>query len=848
MASMAQLMFDEFGQPFIVMKDQERQKRLTGVEAVKNVFQSHILAARVVANTLRSSLGPRGLDKMLVSSDGEVTISNDGATIMEKMDVQHHVAKLMVELSKSQDAEIGDGTTGVVETYRNGTNISWKQDVSILEYDYYFKMLFYYIYIFSVIFTFFFIIVSFSWLPSLLAHSSLQSLRQNTNLISLPLRILSSFSELSPAKLGTAGIVREITFGTARDRMLSVEQCPNNKAVTIFIRGGNKMVCCKIIDEAKRSLHDALCVIRNLVRDNRIVYGGGAAEIACAIKVAAEADKIEGVEQYAFRAFADALESIPMALAENSGLGSIDATTDLKAKQIKTGNSYLGIDAVFAGTNDMKEQKVIETLLSKKEQISLATQHVHIVANESPGIVVDSLETPNPQKLLGLGGNTPQTEFPSTAELMQKCITLNPFEAKFREANQRISSLEANGLVPPTMSLSNSNGVTLLKLPSTLSESPGIFSNISILTTDVDGGVSEMKTADISKLLQQMKEQGSSSGEGSNTQAPRTADVLNAVLDMHSDRLHTINYLNKPDFSMFSALTPSGSAPNSAGILAAVAQCAPSTSGGLLAPPSRSGISPAHSPRHRELTIDKQRSPGSSDVSVTGSQSNLLSVLQPDPAGWDPRDVKPTVTKHSRLPGYFEHEEIVMPSSNGLPTVAVPGSGSGHNMLSLDEIRASKSSDREITPTGMGRGRGRGRAALSADMPADERRLTILERNKAAAVRYRKRKKEEHDDMITRVHSLEQDKVQLNVSTVLITQNQVLRRELERVTALLREREARCVCLKGMPLSTDIRPDSPVDVDILSSPPHPGMYIPQTQQLINGLGLPNGMGLKRPKM
>lgn len=82
-----------------------------------SLFQSHILAARAVANTLRTSLGPRGLDKMLVSPDGDVTITNDGATIMEKMDVQHHVAKLMVELSKSQDHEIGDGTTGVVGAF-----------------------------------------------------------------------------------------------------------------------------------------------------------------------------------------------------------------------------------------------------------------------------------------------------------------------------------------------------------------------------------------------------------------------------------------------------------------------------------------------------------------------------------------------------------------------------------------------------------------------------------------------------------------------------------------------------------------------------------------------------------
>ena len=77
-------------------------------------FQSHILAAKSVANILKTSLGPKGLDKMMVSPDGEVTITNDGATILDMMDVDHQIAKLMVQLSKSQDDEIGDGTTGVV--------------------------------------------------------------------------------------------------------------------------------------------------------------------------------------------------------------------------------------------------------------------------------------------------------------------------------------------------------------------------------------------------------------------------------------------------------------------------------------------------------------------------------------------------------------------------------------------------------------------------------------------------------------------------------------------------------------------------------------------------------------
>ena len=87
---------------------------LTHTHTHSHLAQSHILAARVVSNTLRTSLGPNGMDKMLVSPDGEVTVTNDGATILSKMDVHHQIAKLLVELSKSQDDEVGDGTTGVV--------------------------------------------------------------------------------------------------------------------------------------------------------------------------------------------------------------------------------------------------------------------------------------------------------------------------------------------------------------------------------------------------------------------------------------------------------------------------------------------------------------------------------------------------------------------------------------------------------------------------------------------------------------------------------------------------------------------------------------------------------------
>ena len=188
-------------------------------------------------------------------------------------------------------------------------------------------------------------------------------------------RIVPRFQELTADKLGKAGVVREVMFGTTKDRMLYIEECSNSKAVTIFVRGGNKM----IIEETKRSLHDALCVARNLIRNNRIVYGGGSAEMACSLAVEEAAKQVPGVEQYAMRAFADALDAVPLALAENSGLQPISTLTAVKTRQAVEGNPYLGVDANDEGTNDMTEQGVFETLVGKQQQILLATQVVKMI-------------------------------------------------------------------------------------------------------------------------------------------------------------------------------------------------------------------------------------------------------------------------------------------------------------------------------------------------------------------------------------------------------------------------------------------------------------------------------------
>ena len=251
-------------------------------------------------------------------------------------------------------------------------------------------------------------------------------------------RIVPRFQELTPTKLGHAGLVREISFGTTRDRMLVIEQCPNTKsvisrslvspasliiltwfrAVTIFVRGGSQM----IVDEAKRSLHDALCVTRNLIRDNRIVYGGGSCEISCGLAVAREADRVCSVLSFStdsvlslsssflpsfvfsfsvrrFGAVCNA--SFCRCFGFNSHCSSgqfgiacywgmqvfvivdtfffisrfcVQSLAMAKSMQVQTNNPHIGIDCLQTGQPDMKQQRVFEHLFSKVQQFQLATQ------------------------------------------------------------------------------------------------------------------------------------------------------------------------------------------------------------------------------------------------------------------------------------------------------------------------------------------------------------------------------------------------------------------------------------------------------------------------------------------
>lgn len=133
-------------------------------------------------------------------------------------------------------------------------------------------------------------------------------------------------------------------------------------------------------------------MVRNLVRDNRVVYGGGAAEIACSLAVEDAAVQTPGLEQYAMRAFAEALDAVPMALAENSGLNPIATLAEVKSQQVKSDDARgrLGVDCMGRGNNDMRDAFVIDPLIGKRQQLMLATQLCRMVLKVNNVIISGS--------------------------------------------------------------------------------------------------------------------------------------------------------------------------------------------------------------------------------------------------------------------------------------------------------------------------------------------------------------------------------------------------------------------------------------------------------------------------
>ena len=503
--------------PVVLLKDGATQTK--GKDAQKN----NIAAAKIIADIVHTSLGPRGMDKMLVDSLGDVTITNDGATILKEIDVQHPAAKMLVEIAKSTDNEVGDGTTSavvlagalleqaeslllqevhptvIVDGYRkaatkakeyikemaqevvaddkktllkitrtsmqtklvrkysenlgniiveavlavsekNGNNYTVDiddikvekksggsiSDSSILQGIVLDKE------------------VVHSGMPKkvtgakiALINTALEISKTETDAkinISNPQqmksfldeeskmlermvdkvvgsgasavfcqkgiddmsqhylskagilavrrvkesdltklakatggRIVTNLDDLFEKDLGAADLIEERKI--EEDRWVFVEGCKHPKAVTILLRAGSQ----RVVDEAERSVHDAIMVAKDVMELPLIVAGGGAPETFAASKIRSWAKSLEGREQLAAEKFAEALESIPLSLSENAGMDPIDTLASLRARQSK-GSKWIGIDVVKSEVVDMKDRLVVEPLAVKHQIISAAAE------------------------------------------------------------------------------------------------------------------------------------------------------------------------------------------------------------------------------------------------------------------------------------------------------------------------------------------------------------------------------------------------------------------------------------------------------------------------------------------
>ncbi len=543
------------GVPVLVLKEGSNRSR--GKEAQN----TNIEAAKIVAEAVKSSLGPKGMDKMLVDSFGDVTITSDGRTILDEMDIQHPAAKMMVEVAKTQDNEAGDGTTTaviisgellnkaqelieknvhptiIIDGYKKASEkaleilekIAIKVDLSSQEYLKKAAMTSmasklvaeHKEYLADLAVKSILAVaekdgekykadvddvkvekkpgesvkdtqlvqgivldkeISHSGMPKriekakialldaaleiektefdakiniespeqmeafikqeedmlrdmvdkivktganvvlcekgiddmaqhFLSRKGIIAVRRNKKSDMEKLakatggKVVSSLDSITADDLGYAALVEERKIGD--DKMTFIEGCKHPKAVTILIRGGTQ----RIVDEAERSLHDALCVVRDIVQEPKVVAGGGSPELEVSRGLRKYAETLPGREQLAVAAFAEALEAIPTVLTENAGLDPIDILSDLRSRHEK-GETWAGIEVNSGKVQDMSKANVIEPLSVKKQIIKSATEATTMLLKIDDVIAAGKMKTPPGP----LGGGPPGGGYPGMGE------------------------------------------------------------------------------------------------------------------------------------------------------------------------------------------------------------------------------------------------------------------------------------------------------------------------------------------------------------------------------------------------------------------------------------------------
>ena len=185
-------------------------------------------------------------------------------------------------------------------------------------------------------------------------------------------RVVGNITDLTEKDLGLAQNVEEKQIED--DNWTYIEGCKNPKAVTFLIRGGSQ----RVIDEVERSIHDAIMVVKDVIEKPYFVPGGGAPEAYLSYKLRVWGQTLSGREQLAVEKFAEALESIPIWLARNAGMNTIDAITQLRSKQ-SAGDKYAGVDVINGVIGDIEKINIVEPISVKEQIIKSATETANMI-------------------------------------------------------------------------------------------------------------------------------------------------------------------------------------------------------------------------------------------------------------------------------------------------------------------------------------------------------------------------------------------------------------------------------------------------------------------------------------
>jgi chaperonin GroEL (HSP60 family) len=212
-------------------------------------------------------------------------------------------------------------------------------------------------------------------------------------------KIVTKLDSITPEDLGYAALVEERKIGD--DKMTFIEGCKHPRAVTILIRGGTQ----RMTAEAERSLHDALCVIRDIIEDPKVVAGGSAPELEMSSTLRKYAETLPGREQLAVKTFAEALEAVAITLTENAGLDPIDVLSELRSRHEK-GETWAGIEVLEGKIQDMLKIGVIEPITVKRQIIKSVTEAASMILKIDDVIAAGKMKAP-PTPPGGPGGQYP---------------------------------------------------------------------------------------------------------------------------------------------------------------------------------------------------------------------------------------------------------------------------------------------------------------------------------------------------------------------------------------------------------------------------------------------------------